>query len=223
MKPKIKLKNKVIQLRKKGLSYNEILKQVPVAKSSIGLWCKNVKLNAQQRKKLLNKKLEGARKGSIKISQIKKEQKEKKIQRIKQEVNKEFQTPTSYEIKLIGAMLYWGEGSKSRGVGVNISNSDPKLIKFMIYWLKEICKVPPEKIKARLNIHADQNDNKIKKYWSNITGIPLDSFGKSYIKPEGTGHRKNILHNGVIRIGIGDENLRHRIMTWIKTLHQYQL
>jgi len=217
MKPKIKLKNKVIQLRKKGLSYNEILKQVTVAKSSISLWCKNVELNAQQRKRLLNKKLKGQRKGRKKLSQIRK----KETQQIKQAAKKEICKLSSYETKLIGAMLYWGEGSKNNGV--RISNSDPNLIKFMVHWLKEICKVSSEEMKAYLNIHANQNDDKIKRYWSNITGIPLNSFGKSYIKPEGTGHRKNILHNGVIKIVINDENLRHKIITWINTIYYYQL
>ena len=93
----------------------------------------------------------------------------------------------------------------------------------MIYWLKEIFGVLPEEIKACLNIHVDQDDKRIKKYWSEITGVPLRNFGKSYIKPEGTGHRKNILHNGVIRIRAGDEDLRQRIMAWIKALYQYQV
>lgn len=223
MKPKIELKNKAIELRKQGLSYKEILEQVPVAKSSISLWCRNIPLTTKQKKRLLNKQLKGSCRGIIKISQINKNRKEKMLQKIKQEIKKGFHAPTFYEIKLIGAMLYWGEGGKTRGVGVDISNSDPKLIKFMVYWLKNICNVPSEKIKARLNIHAEQNDNKIKKYWSEITGIPLTSFGKSYIKPEGTGHRKNILNNGVIKIRVGNEDLRHRIMTWINTLYKYQL
>ncbi|MDA2922176.1 hypothetical protein MYX07_02800 [Patescibacteria group bacterium AH-259-L07] len=219
MKQKTELKNKAIELRKQGLSYNEILEQVPVAKSSISLWCRNIPLTARQQKRLFNKQLAGQRKGYKKISLLRQQE----IQKIRQTAGKEIYKLTSHELKIVGTMLYWGEGGKTRGMGVDISNSDPKLIKFMVYWLKNVCKVSPEKIKARLNIHADQNDNRIKRYWSKITGIPLTSFGKSYIKPEGTGHRKNILHNGVIKIRVGDENLRHRIMTWIKMLQQYQL
>jgi len=90
----------------------------------------------------------------------------------------------------------------------------------MVRWFKEVCATPPERLKARLNIHANQNDKKIKKYWSKITDISLNRFGKSYIKPEGTGHRKNILHNGVIGVGVGNEDLRHKIMAWIKALYQ---
>jgi hypothetical protein len=115
-------------------------------------------------------------------------------------------------------MLYWAEGSK--GGGVEITNSDPKLIKFMVRWLKEVCGVTSERLSARLNIHANQNDKKVKKYWSKITNIPLSQFSKSYLKPEGTGHRKNILHNGVIRVKFGNEDLRHRIMTWITVISQ---
>lgn len=90
----------------------------------------------------------------------------------------------------------------------------------MILWLEKVCAVPHKRLKARLNIHANQKDKKIKKYWSKITSIPLSQFGKSYIKPEGTSHRKNILCNGVIRIKFENEDLRHRIMVWAKESYQ---
>ena len=111
-------------------------------------------------------------------------------------------------------MMYWGEGSKSNGV--EIANADPKIVKFMIQWLKKSCNISHEKIKARINIHKNQSDLEVKKYWSKLTCIPLESFWKSYIKPDGTGHRKKILPNGVIKVRAGGEDLRHKIMGWIE-------
>lgn len=41
-----KLKEKVLvrELREKGLSYGEIKERIPVSKSSISLWCRDIKL-----------------------------------------------------------------------------------------------------------------------------------------------------------------------------------
>jgi hypothetical protein len=213
MKPKIQLKDKVRILRKQGLSYREILQKVPVAKSSVSIWCRDIKLTTKQQNRLMNKWRAFVGRGPKATAKRRK----KEIQCIKRSAKTEIQRLTPYTFKIGGAILYWAEGSKNGSVV--ISNSDPRLIKFMVDWFEKIHKISPKKLKARLNIHKNQNDIKIKKYWSRITRIPLKNFGKSYIKPEGTGHRKNILHNGVIRIGVGNENLRYRIMGWIERLY----
>ena len=55
----------------------------------------------------------------------------------------------------------------------------------------------------------------MKAYWASITDIPISQFGKSYIKKEGTGHRKNVLYQGTIRIQISNTDLLHTILGWI--------
>ena len=66
MQPKIKEKNKAIELRQKGLSYKEILEQIPVAKSSLSLWLKSVKLSTNQKQRLTDKKRLSALRGAMK-------------------------------------------------------------------------------------------------------------------------------------------------------------
>lgn len=63
MIPKLKEKVKVRELRKIGLSYTEIEERIPVAKSSISLWCQDIKLTPEKQKALENKKIEGAARG----------------------------------------------------------------------------------------------------------------------------------------------------------------
>jgi len=179
-----KLKRQAIKLRKKGWSYGEIRKRVNVSKSTLSLWCRDVELTIKQKARLIAKKADILKKGSQAIMAKRK----REIRRIKRLAKTEISGLTPYQFKIAGVLIYWAEGSKNNGT--IISNSDPALIKFMVDWFKRIHETPPEKLKARLNIHADQNDAKIKRYWSKITGIPLENFGKSYIKPEGTGHRK---------------------------------
>jgi len=217
MQVKIEEKEKVKKLRKRGLSYNKILEKVPVAKSSISLWCNEIKLTKKQKEKIENMRKRGRKIASQKAGIILSERRKKEIQEIKFFSKKEIKKLTKYQIKIIGTMIYWAEGDKTSGVGV--SNSDPELIKFMMYWLINVCNVPFIKLRAYLHIHANQNEEKAKKYWSRITKIPLNQFNKTWIKPQGTGHRKNILYNGVIKIKYNNEDLRHRIMTWVKEIY----
>ena len=64
MKPHIDLKYKAIKLRKKGLSYKEIQKQVPVAKSTLSYWLKTVLLKKEYRDRLYTKKVHALSLGS---------------------------------------------------------------------------------------------------------------------------------------------------------------
>lgn len=111
-------------------------------------------------------------------------------------------------------MLYRAEGNKSGKVG--ISNSDPNMVEFMMYWLRRYCRVDNAKFKPFLNLHSGQDEDEIKDFWSKIIKLPKEQFGKSYIKKEGTGHRKNVLYKGTSRVDICNLNLLYKILGWIE-------
>ena len=52
-----KLKKEAIKLRKKGLSYREIGKELDVAKSTVRFWCINVPLSLEDRERLYTKQV----------------------------------------------------------------------------------------------------------------------------------------------------------------------
>ena len=211
---KLEEKMMVEKLRKEGLSYREIMQQVAISKSSISLWCKDIKLTRQQEKRLKSKRPKGYL-GAL----ANKVKRQKEILLVKQDAAQEINKLTFNEFKLAGATLYWGEGDKKHSAGV--TNSDPQLIKFMMKWFREVCHVPEQKFKLSIYYHSGQDEYKIKKYWSSVTKVPLNQFHKSMFKKEGTGYRKNVLYNGTVKIRICNENLRHRILTWIEKIYQY--
>jgi len=217
MQAKVEEKKKVQLFRRQGLSYNEILQKVPVAKSSVSAWCREIKLTRKQEERIEIMHRKRSKLAAQKAGRILSKRRREEINKIKNLAKKEIRKLTRYQIKIIGTMIYWAEGAKTNGV--EITNSDPELIKFMIQWFNKIFKIPPHRLKAHLNIHADQDEQRAKKYWSEITKIPLSRFGKTYIKPQGTGHKKNILHNGVIKIRYHSEDLRYRIMAWIEKIY----
>lgn len=207
-------KARAIKLRKRGLSYNEIRKQIPVAKSTLSLWLKDVPLKEEHRQKLYSKKIHYLSYGS----QSQKERRLREVDEIVKKAKDEIQLPISMEsYRLCGATLYWAEGSKGRGL--EITNSDPYLILFMVNWFKKIFDIDPTSLKVHLNIHAEQNEMEIKKFWSNLCNIPLKNFCKTFIKPKSKGYKKNNLYYGTIKIRVlKSTDMRIRIFGWIQKM-----
>lgn len=55
----------------------------------------------------------------------------------------------------------------------------------------------------------------MKKFWSDLCGIPLKNFGKSYIKPSNKNYKKNNLYYGTIKIRVPKStDLRIRVFGW---------
>jgi len=64
----------VENLRRKGLSYNEIKKELNISKSSISRWCQSIKLSAEQSQRLFNNSMRNLDKNRQKINRVKKKQ-----------------------------------------------------------------------------------------------------------------------------------------------------
>lgn len=204
-------------LRRKGRSYNEIVRDIKVSKSTVSLWSRDIVLTKEQKEKLRRKVGKNILLGAL----ANKTKRKKEIEIIKNNARDELQELNLDVYKIAGAILYWAEGTKKKNT--SISNSDPRVIKFFVKWLDTIMNIKPHQLNPHLHIHYGNDEGKIKRYWSKLTEIPLKNFGKSFIKPKGTGHRTNILPNGIIRIrvaGIGTDNLRHRILAWIEKIYE---
>lgn len=202
-------------LRKQGLSYRELIQKAPfdISKSTVSDWCKDIELGFEQKNRLDKLFKDGSYRGRLLGSKTNQIRRARQVEEIKDKAKSEAPLLTKNEFWVAGLMLYWAEGNKTQSVG--ISNSDPELIRFMMKWFRGNCGIPDNKFKIYLNIHSGQDDNKIKKFWSDIIDLPVSQFGKSYIKREGTGHRKKILYNGTIKIQICDSNLLYKILGWI--------
>lgn len=213
-------KEQIQALRRQGLSYGEIRARLPysVAKGTISRWCREIELTPEQLNRLDQLKSECWYRNRLKGSKTTQRRRAEEVAAIKADAQADTPRFTRKELWLAGLMLYWAEGTKKNDI--SFSNSDPNIIRFMMRWFREICRVPDGKFKMYLNIHSGQNDSAIKAFWSEVTGVAVSQFGKSYVKREGTGHRKNILYNGTIRVTICNRDLFHRIQGWIEGFAQ---
>lgn len=214
MKALTDLKQKAIKLRKKGLSYNEIRRHVKVAKSSLSLWLKNIELKPEHRERLYTKRIQVLNLGA----KSQKERRERQVLEVIRAAEGEVKLPLDKDVyRLMGAALYWAEGSKT-GL-CEVTNSDPHLISFMVKWIRIMFNIKPITLKARLNIYPQQNEKQIKKFWSELTGIPVDNFGKSFVKPLNKGYKRNNLYYGTIKVEIPKSvDIKHRIFGWVSAV-----
>lgn len=210
----INLKEEAIKLRKSGLSYKEIRDKISVSKSTLSYWLKDIPLAKRHRDRLYTKKVHFLSLGS----QSQKERRAREIDTIILDAKKEISVPiTEDSYRLLGAALYWAEGTK--GACLEFTNSDPHLILFMVKWFEKIFEIKPEIIGAHLNIHDNQDDQAMKKFWSDLCEIPLKNFGKTHIKPHNKNYKKNNLYYGTIKIRVPKStDLRIRINGWVQKM-----
>lgn len=221
---KIKERQKAIALRKKGLSYNEILKRIPVAKSTLSLWLRDIGLAKKQKQRLTEKR----RIAQIKAQQTCRNNRIKATEKIKLLARKEIQNISKRELWLIGIALYWAEGSKQKETRVSemvsFGNSDPNMIILFIRWLKEICLIKDEEINIRLYIHKIGDEKRALRYWSKVIKRPVKRFQKTVFKKHNIKTNRKVDNSkyfGLLDIRVKKStNFNRKISGWIEGIIQ---
>jgi hypothetical protein len=116
-----------------------------------------------------------------------------------------------------GVMLYWGEGFKTENA-LGLANSDVDLVRFFMEWSR-IHLDPKMEFRGKLNLRAGNDESAALRFWSQALSIPPGDFNKTFLKPDGTGHRRNHLKHGVIQVRAGRSTDHFlRTMGWIEGL-----
>lgn len=102
--------------------------------------------------------------------------------------------------KELGAMLYWAEGDKARESMVALTNTDPKIMIYFAAWFRKYFSIDENRLRGRLYIWANLDEEKAKRFWSEKLNIPLSQFTKSYISKSKPKIRKKRHENGVCRL-----------------------
>ncbi|HSX19009.1 MAG TPA: hypothetical protein VLE91_02625 [Candidatus Saccharimonadales bacterium] len=217
---KLEEKLKAQELRRGGLSYKEILLQIKVSKDTVSRWCRDIELTEEQKKRLVENKAFGQRRGSIVAAENKRNSRIMRTKTIFKDALKDLGKLSKRDRFMAGIALYAGEGDKTDGHG-GFANSDPKLINFMMHWFRDFCEVPASKFRGAIWLHEGLDEKKAKEYWSKLTGIPIVQFHKTYIavnKINSRKIRKNIHEYGVFAIKFSDSEKQRRIIGWISAL-----
>lgn len=208
------------KLRGRGYSYNQILKHIKVSKDTLSRWCRDIKLTKKQKQKLIERRSLGQKKGSIIAAENKRKKRLELIEKIFIQSEQDIKKLSKRDQFIAGVALYAAEGDKTDGQG-GFSNADPKMIKFMMRWFKTFCKIPNDRYRGAIWLHEGRDEQRAKKFWSDLTGIPMNQFHKTYIakdKKNSRKIRKNIHPFGVFAIRFSHSDIHRRIMGWILAL-----
>lgn len=215
---KVKEKLQAIELRKQGMAMGEIAEKVGVAKSSVSYWVRDIELTQSHRAKLNTNghSIEAIEKRRISRLANTKARRDKIIIDAKEEAKRLIDNPTW----CIGIALYWGEGGKTQNI-TRIANSDPVVIKTMMHFFREVCKVPEEKFHGHIHAFENCDVEKIETYWAKVANMPQSKFFKTYKKPSSASKQKrNTLPYGTFQIYIHDTNFFFRMMGWIEYIKE---
>ncbi len=212
------LKEKAILYRKQGFSYSMIIQRTKLSKSTLSNWLKDIPFQPNDESLA---KIKGAR---DKMAATKSKQRVDSIKEIRQTAYKELGKLSQRDLWMLGIGLYLGEGMKSRE-SIRIINSDPKIINIAIKWFTKVCNLGLENIRIAIHIYPDNNVDETIDYWSKITGLPKNQFGKTQIdrRSNKSGKKKGLLPYGTAHLTIKANGrkefgvaLHRRIMGWIE-------
>src|SRR5690606_9230712 len=97
---------------------------------------------------------------------------------------------------------------------LELANTDPAALKTFIAWIRRYLD-PDAEFALSMHLHEGNDENEAKRYWSTILELPDATFHKTFIKPRGTGHRKNNHLHGVCRVRMyRSANAWNRLMAW---------
>ncbi|OGM89041.1 hypothetical protein A3J77_02065 [Candidatus Wolfebacteria bacterium RBG_13_41_7] len=212
-------KQKAVELRLRGYSYSQIKSELKISKSTLSGWLKNYPLSEERIKELTSrneKRIENYRK-------TRQRQKEEILKKIYQKEKAEIFPLSKRDLFIAGLFLYWGEGAKTKDAEVSLSNTNPAMAKFFVYWLENSLKIDRNKIKIKLHLYKDMDIRKEIDFWTKELKFSESQFTKPYIKDSNKSSitYKNGFGHGTCNITIGNAILMKRVLMGLKSIEDY--
>jgi hypothetical protein len=171
-----------VELRKEGRSYREIQEVVPVSKSTLSLWLRDVLVDEAARSRLADRE-RASRENAAAAIRARRVAKEARIVG-----DARAQIPASIAesgLFLVGLALYWAEGSKAKpwnpSEGVCLINSDPDVIRVFLAWLA-LLGVDAKALRFRVAIHNSGNVAAAEQFWADVVGISRSELQRTTLK-----------------------------------------
>jgi len=170
------LKLKARKLRIFGNSIKDIAHILNVSQSSVSLWCRDVKLSQEQLKKILGAKEYLIKRGRMKGAIFQRSKRLHAIQNAAKEA-KVLSNLTEKEFFIAGLALYLAEGTKTYGT-VQFTNSNKRMVKFMIKWFRYFYKIHNSDMKCSIHINAVHKSREadIMTFWKKYLRFKTENF-----------------------------------------------
>jgi hypothetical protein len=211
-------RGKVFALRKRGWSYNLIHKKLGVPISTLSNWLSEISWSKTIRKDLTQKAFIKVYPQLQAMNQTRMLKWEKWREEARQEAKRDFGSLSQDQLFIAGVVIYWGEGDKNPKNPVRVSNTDPHMLKIFVKFLRAICALSEDKVKAHLVLYPDLDEPTCKKYWSSLIGIRQTLFYKTQVI-QGK-HKTRRLGYGICTVEVSSRQLKEKMLVWIKNMPQ---
>ena len=196
---------KAKRLRLKGKTYIEINRELglSIPKSTLSYWFRNLRLSPSAVERIAFVSSANLKRGRKTMLENKSRARGVRIKML-HERNQPLYRLFSKDInvrKIVLAILYLAEGSKTKRSSIMFGNSSPSTVKLFVSLLRSCFVIEESKFRATVQCRADQNVAELQKFWSKITRIPAKQFYKAHIDKRSVGKpTKKPNYKGVCRI-----------------------
>lgn len=200
-------------MRQKSASIKDIENKLKIPRSTLSGWLKIIKLSKKQKDiihKRWRQRLVATRKLAIAWHNNQKLNRLKEAELQASEALKSIDASDPNIVNLALSMLYLGEGFKKKAFGMG--NSDPMILKLFVSLLLKTYRIPIAKISCELHLRADQDSNKIKRYWSRELSLPINRFKWVSIDQRTAGSPTYPHYKGVCIIRCGSVAIQRKLM-----------
>jgi DNA-binding transcriptional ArsR family regulator len=194
------------RLRAQSMTLQEIAEKLGVSKSSVSLWVRDVPFTPSKRRygpRLRPNRLQEAKRVEIEECDA------EGIERLRR--------LDDLAYLAAGAALYAGEGAK-RDHSVVFANSDPAMIRFHCGWLRSFFEIDESRLRMRVYLHEGLDIDAAQAFWSDVTGIPLEQFGKPHRPKAHPTIRRNKHEHGCAYVIYSCSRTHRRVMGLVRAL-----
>lgn len=223
---------KARDLRLKGRSYNEIVRDLDVPKSTLWSWLKDLELPPKAVQRIKSRVAEGTLNGLVKRNRMQTVIAKERVQGIRCKASAEIGPLSARDRRLVGIALYWAEGYKRVKVHkgrevtnhpISFTNSDPDMVRAFMDFLRHSMGILDQDITAHIRLFPHTDQNAAVSYWCGITGLSAERFYESttITSRASQGVRPyNRLPYGTIQVRVSRTDRFHGLMGWIEGLKQ---
>jgi hypothetical protein len=174
---------RALALRQDGWSVNDIAVEVGVARSTAYLWVRHLPFKADSER--ARHKSERGRAAAQSRWAVRREEREAGRRASRVAGAELVGTLSERELLLLGAAIYWCEGSKAKPwrtrERVIFTNTDPALIRLFLRFL-DLLEVPDESVVFRLYIHENADVAAAERWWAQRLDVAPERFLPTSLK-----------------------------------------
>lgn len=191
---------RLIRLRKRGHSINELVTLFQMSKTTIWYHIRSVKIPPLYQERIR------ARQGGSKI------RKERDLLEAGKQSQFLLQGKDRYASSLL-AMIYWAEGNKKSFV---FTNTDPDMIKLFLHIIQKTFNISKDRIMITVRYFTGMNRSACLTHWAKATKLPKEVI-KMYYNDGGNRGKSPF---GICRVTIKKGGFTHKVI-W-SLIHQIQ-